>query len=294
MIKRNNLQKFINNEQTLFFEKNGYAVVDFLTQEDVMQLRSIYHKYKEFHLNCQKILHTTVDTEDSKMIETIDREIKKIIKPHLKSIVHEHDVLISSFIIKNKFEESTHFHQDPTRVDEGEACSVNIWIPLQDVDTSNGNLVVIPGTHRLCKSLRAVPSCPTYYQSFVSNLYKHQKEVPLKSGEAIFFDHSLIHASTSNNTPNDRIAVVICIKSKIHTPWLYFYMNEDNIIEEYELSAKVFSNLKKNSKPPKSMLRKSFKYDFKTLKYYQLLNFLKKEFKNVSYYHIMKAFLKRD
>jgi hypothetical protein len=64
----------------------------------------------------------------------------------------------------------------------------------------------------------------------------------LKAGEALIYDHALLHASLPNNSQNDRIACACGIIPK--GAEMKFYWNNKGVIEEYESSKAFF--LKEN------------------------------------------------
>lgn len=284
--------KFKKNSLSEFYRKNGYAVVNIFDSSEVDELRKLYLDFKSKHLTHQNVLHSTVDTENERLIRNIHDEIAKRLEPALGKLMFEYDLLLSGFLVKNGGGENrTAFHQDPTRVDEHVACSANVWIPLQSVDDENGNLVVVPGTHRLNRSLRVAPACPVYYSDFVDKLDAYSISIPLKLGQAVILDHSILHGSTSNTTQTERIAIVAAIKSDQSTPWLYYYKgkNSSNTIEKFRLDTESFSRTSKNYKPPESYFVESFEYEFEKIRYYDFLKFMKKEFNNVSFIELLKS-----
>src|SRR5205807_2339126 len=79
-----------------------------------------------------------------------------------------------------------------------------IWVPLVDVNETNGCLTVIPQSHKDQQMI--------YGGSFRGRQEDHREwlrqfEVPihLKAGQAIIFDNNILHNSTSNSTSEDRI-----------------------------------------------------------------------------------------
>ena len=98
-------------------------------------------------------------------------------------------------------------HQDWSFVDERAARSISMWIPLQAVDAGNGCMTVVPGSHRHAQPPRAIGSGFRYRDLEPTLRAHHLVDLPMASGEAVFFDHRLIHGSRSNAGPATRLAV---------------------------------------------------------------------------------------
>jgi ectoine hydroxylase-related dioxygenase (phytanoyl-CoA dioxygenase family) len=100
-------------------------------------------------------------------------------------------------------------HQDWTYVDEEKYSSYAFWIPLNDVDESNGALHIVKGSHRFHNALRG----PYVHEPFASLSEvikdKYSEVVRLRAGEALVWDHRLIHFSKSNITPSTRLAFTL-------------------------------------------------------------------------------------
>ncbi len=98
-------------------------------------------------------------------------------------------------------------HQDWSFVDESRARSVSVWIPLQDVDAENGCLQVVPGSHRHDQPLRGIGSGFRYRAAEAELRARHLHDLLMRAGEAVFFDHRLIHGSRGNDSALPRLAV---------------------------------------------------------------------------------------
>ena len=107
-------------------------------------------------------------------------------------------------------------HQDWTYVEENQGCrSYAIWVPLQDLNAENGCLEVLEGSHRAGNQWRGPgTTCP--FQEHEALIYERGmlSAQHLKAGEAIVWDHRLVHASPPNLTDFPRIAVTAIITPK--------------------------------------------------------------------------------
>lgn len=101
-------------------------------------------------------------------------------------------------------------HQDWTFVDETKYLSGSIWIPLVDTNRENGAFHAIVGSHRVERTYRGSPLWPLVSEGlsddFVAD-YLAFFEVP--AGQALAFDHRLIHGSFPNRSASPRPAIVV-------------------------------------------------------------------------------------
>src|SRR5690606_39245624 len=87
--------------------------------------------------------------------------------------------------------------------------SYTLWVGLTEITEEMGTTGVLEGSHRFLKRIRYTPDEIFHKQK------KHQiqvteddfKIIPLKAGQAILWDHSLIHHSMPNHSERDRINI---------------------------------------------------------------------------------------
>lgn len=156
--------------------------------------------------------------------------ILKTIHNLVEEICIDCEVYLSNYMIKTTEKEyCIDIHQDWSYVDETQHRSFNIWIPLQDTTIDNGTMVVLPKTHfKNIKTFRT-PVIPFYFDTFKELLYDYLLPIELKEGDFVIFDNSIIHGAISNNSMNNRLAVVLCIKPK-ETKLQFLFPEENNIL----------------------------------------------------------------
>lgn len=289
---------FYDQRLTEEYHKNGYVVLELFTAAEIEFFKSVYQAKRHYHLVDQEVLHSTADTANFDLINSIHEQVYPIIEDKLKSIIRDFDTLVCGYLTKKPGEMSaTSFHQDPTLVDEKIACSGNLWVPLQDVNENNGQLLVIPGSHRLGENnLRATPDCPLYYKDYRHRLKKYSEPIPLKAGQAVLLNHSMIHGSTSN-LKEERVALVTAIKSDSSLPWDFYYKHPDDKhsqIEHYHITFESFAKLQKNERPVDSKLVDKINYEFTKVSWVEFLKFMKSEYQKASHWDIIKAYFTHD
>lgn len=103
-------------------------------------------------------------------------------------------------------------HRDMRVVDERRHRAVCVWIPLVDVDDTNGALRVLPGSHMVDTSIRSVPRTPAVPRDAMHDLtFLDLDAVPAAAGEAVVFDLALIHGSDLNRSDAPRPAVGVAL-----------------------------------------------------------------------------------
>lgn len=209
--------------------RDGYVHLPFLDGEAVRELRELFARYHErdtitglyvASYRCGREVMEAVNEASSRIFsEAIDRHFRDI-RP-----------LGGTFIAK-AFDENNllHPHQDWNIVDECRYRSFTVWVPLQDVDDRNGAMYVLPGSHEWIRGYRHI-TIPCVYGKVYGLAWKHCVPVYMKAGEALVFDHALVHASMPNRTAEVRVAATHSIISGPGD--MRIYLNNNGTVEEY-------------------------------------------------------------
>ena len=139
--------------------------------------------------------------------------IRTFVDPVLAGRLKNFRVVLASLVSRSpgSGQSDLPLHQDWSFVDEARACSMSVWIPLQPVTPANGCMQVVPGSHKHAQPLRHIGS-GFRYGAIEEDLRKtYLQDVPLQAGEAVFFDHKLIHGSHSNHSDKPRLAIGVVI-----------------------------------------------------------------------------------
>lgn len=146
------------------------------------------------------------------------------------------DILPVSHLVKPFGRKSGIWHQDSSIVDERYHISLNAWMPLVNSHRLNGCMWMFPGSHINENHFRQ------FGHNFIEGkLYKKLKKyfVPIrvKAGEIVLFHRNIIHGSSNNWLPQDRIAIEAVVVSK--DAQLYNFHRERAILENKILGYKV-------------------------------------------------------
>jgi hypothetical protein len=98
-------------------------------------------------------------------------------------------------------------HADWTYVNEDANTSISVWVPLTDTTIENGCLGVIPFSQHLSHRIRGPRILQWEYPCNELLIEKMGKLLPIKAGQAVIYNHRLLHFSPPNNTGETRLAV---------------------------------------------------------------------------------------
>lgn len=243
----------------IFYDKNlnkdftsiGYVVFDLLNEEDLKELTLIYAKFiGKKHI--AQFTTTNVSISPELKIE-IARCIDEIVYPKISGIMRNINFWPGAFLIK-PIGENTAFeaHQDWTFVDEEQYVSGNLWIPLSDTDDKNGGMAFLESTHYPnIKSIRS-QTIPDFFHRNRALLKPFIKPVFLKAGQAVVFNHSIIHYSYPNISNQNRIAISKGFNSS-EANLLHYLRTTEHDVELYEMPQNFvfhYSNLNELKQKP--------------------------------------------
>lgn len=245
---------FKNSSHATRFQEDGYIVMPFFCEQEIDKLKTIYDGINH---NEEMLFESTSFIEDSAFKEIINRKVESIFNSKIEELFQDYKSLGTSFLTKRVGNNTTMpIHQDWTVVDEDNYSSITCWVPLVDTIYNNGAIQVIEGSHLFSKALRG-PSVPISFEGL--DLSPFLKTIPLKAGEAIIFNHALIHSSHSNRSDNERVAVTFGLTQK--EAQLLMYYSKKESIEKWEMPDNMFVEYPKiRFEPTIGKLKEEFDY----------------------------------
>lgn len=191
------------------FLKNGYVTGDFIPLHILDQLNDFYQNHQPKNYEGFHTTHFSTDTEYKKQVND---GIIQIIQPILDTYLEEYIPVFANFMLKTGGGNNPMpLHADWTYVYEPEYISIAMWIPLVDTTPQNSCLGVIPYSQHLSKNIRGpkiTQVLPPYDEILIK---KAGKLLPMKAGQAVIYDHRLLHYSPANKTDFVRPALNISI-----------------------------------------------------------------------------------
>ncbi len=218
-------------------EKNGFVVIPFLNPFEVQKLNNFYnsvHK-EEDPPNFIEDIHMTTWCPDFDYKMKVSNNLMEIFSGASQSFFKNFRRLNNVFIVKKSGKETVFkVHQDWNVIDETKYQSVNVWVPLHDVDENSGALWVLKGSHRINRNIRGAGYLFPGYDKYIKELEKAAISVKLKAGQAIVFYHSVIHGSPSNLSGHNRVAACFSIIPKEAPLCIYFQPTIDSELQRHE------------------------------------------------------------
>lgn len=216
--------------------EEGYIVRPFLHEEEIADLKKLY--FSRFPATNEGMYATAHDPNIDVRMEMnngINQVFKRAINEHFVN-VHP---LGGSFIAKGKSQKGILVpHQDWNIVDEDRFRSFNIWVPLVDLSPENGTIRVLPRSHTLVKSYRSA-NIPSLFGPVDDVLWKLLIPLNMKAGEALIYDHRLLHASGENSSSDLRLAAVYgIIPDEAHM--FYYHGLDEQTVQVFESNPEHF------------------------------------------------------
>lgn len=252
--------------------EDGYVVIPFLSEKEVQSLKQVFG---EAHPEQPAPFYATAHHQDSDFRKKMSAAISEVLKPHCELVFHECNLLGASFISKSKDDASKlQPHQDWNIVDETEFRSFNLWIPLVDLTEENGAIEVLPKSHDWVRGYRH-SSIDCAYRKVHDLVWENMKPLYMKAGEALIYDHSLLHASKANQTEEKRIACASGVMPA--EAEMFFYWNNNGAVEQYKSNVEFFMTQNIFEGPNGLEKVAALEYDFPTVEEADFYRFIGQE-----------------
>ena len=239
------------------FNRDGYVVIPWLTPHETTSLKQ---QFENAAIKQDNQFYASAHDTDLALRRTMSDAIKDAFQQAASKTLIDMELLGGSFIVKPPaYEHVLQAHQDWNIVDESQFVSCNIWVPLVDTSKGNGAIMVMPKSHRWIDAYRH-SSIPCAFSAVHDLILESMTTLELKAGEALIYNHALLHASHPNTSQFSRIACALGIKPKEAD--MLFYFNNEGTIEEYESNPDFFMLENVFTKPSQLNLKKSIPYNF--------------------------------
>lgn len=185
------------------FHRNGFVIIDLPPSLDIDALREKVLALKPGDDDFNRVggfAHSASLDSNIAYKTEVDRIGREAFAPIIEKLVPSHKIFISNLYIKPALGEEQPVHADWTITNSPQDVGINMWCPLIDTTKENGTLELVPGSHKLTDQIFTYGN-PTYYQNIQEELKRlYLQSIPLKKGQAVIFENSILHYSPPNRT----------------------------------------------------------------------------------------------
>lgn len=248
-VKSHELRKQIHEQ--------GYSVQNLIPETAIQQLLDLFNEYHTLE-NEKGGVFFSIFSQDTDYRKAIHYKIYEILQPIIDPLFQKYKIVLNSFVVKVSGPESEFYvHQDTTSLDESKFSALTLWIPLHNVDKSNGCLGLIPYSKHFFSPYRSI-SFPAPYEGIRETVKNYLKPIEMNVGEMLLFDNRTLHHSYCNLSGKPRISVICGLfpedaKVLSFNKPNYEFGGKVEVIEHddnYLLTGKTF--LKDNDKRPET------------------------------------------
>ncbi|MFO0947789.1 MAG: phytanoyl-CoA dioxygenase family protein [Planctomycetota bacterium] len=217
---------------------DGYMVRSLFSPADLEAMKSLFGAASS---GCGTGFYTSLWSDNVDYRRTIHEGAREILRRKSFPFLEGYRMCLANFAVKvpGSEEGKVPLHQDWSMTDESRFAPVTIWCPLSDVDEVNGCLTIVPGSHRICRRIRANFPLDVGY-SPIDDIaaeveQNHVRRIPMHAGEGFVYNPGVFHGSQINRSDSPRVALVAAFIPE-EAPLLHYYQTSKRRIEVYEVS----------------------------------------------------------
>jgi len=229
---------FRDAETQRTLDREGYVTVSLVDGADLVRLRELVARVQSALRTDRRWeprgFEELMYVEDRELRRAVQADLEAVLAPRLAEHVRDCHILVSNVFVKAPAPANNVVppHQDFCVVDESAGWEhVQMWMPLVDVDASNGCLCVLPRAHRIANPYRAQGD-KTPFESFLDR--RIMRPLELRAGEAVLFSGRTVHASERNGTDRPRPAVA-CLFARVEAPLVHYHRIDARRVEVFRL-----------------------------------------------------------
>ena len=227
----------------------GYAVIPFLDDDAIADLEAVYWRLGPAPGDPRMTIHFDFQSDSPPYKERVADAVRPLLEPRIDRALDRYHLFSPNFIMKWPGARSGFApHQDTSLVDESQHRSVTIWCPLTDTlggdHGDNGVLRFVPGSHDFVEWIRAHdPGAFAFPGTEQDIIDRYGVEVPLRAGEAIVFDHRVVHFSMPNAHPEPRLVIAMGLRPEEADLLHYRRDGDDDEFDVYEIDDDYYINM---------------------------------------------------
>lgn len=207
--------KFRDAETQAEFDRNGFVVRRILSDDEVAEARvrlDAAAAGRSFERNdCEDSYYNSMFEREPVFQARLRDSMAKIFHPRLDAMLSDTRYFETSLLFKPQNSRALNVHQHVPLTEKPFATSVFCWCPLEDCDEASGTLLLVPRSQHLLRFIRTLQTDEYFLDYRDEVTRRHAIPVPVKAGEAILFENSLLHGSVANNEQRARRAVLTIV-----------------------------------------------------------------------------------
>jgi hypothetical protein len=230
---------FNNIEHQVLFEKQGYIVLPFLSQDEVQVLCNFFDELHPYIGESGFFSGTYNNDNDYK--DKASAEIVSVFTRAYEELFTNYTPFGGSFLYKVPGESSElAIHQDWTIVDESQFVALNCWVPLCDVTMENGPIMVVPGSQYDNFNVIRCPTLPFFFSGEDAFMIKEVIPMEVPAGTAVILNQSVVHYSPPNKSNKVRKAITAGIKTKDAPMQFHYKVPDKDELEVFQMPENFF------------------------------------------------------
>jgi hypothetical protein len=224
---------FKSSEHQALFDKQGFIVLPFLTQDEINTLNSFFD---QTHPNLiENGFVSGSYSPDFNYKKKASDKIVEVFNRAYENYFVNYTPFGGAFLYKTPGNQSAlAAHQDWTIVNEETDIALNCWVPLCDITTDNGPIMILPGSqYSKHKALRA-PTLPFFFSGNDDVIMEQLEPMIVPAGTAVILNQSVIHYSPANTYSNIRKAITAGVKSSGAQMYFHYKLPDENLLEVFK------------------------------------------------------------
>lgn len=218
--------EFINPELQQEYDENGYVIIrNVLNTDEVGQLKRLFELHYGYNKQDNNLWNSLCDIPHDSS-RSLSNQILAIVKPNLDKYVRNYVCPAATFLVKNPMAESAiTIHRDFSVQDELNFSYQNIWLPIVDTTSQNGQLYVLKKSHKFF-DYPLPHNTPWPYMEHEKLLVEYCDVIDAKAGDLVIYGDKILHGSFDNLTDAPRPVVHFGLLHP-EAKFLYHYLNAE-------------------------------------------------------------------
>ncbi len=234
---------FLDDQAERDFARDGYAVVRLIGADEAAALLDGLAPLRRAPRpeGDGSGLYVSFMDSDRDQRRRLYHYFRDALEPRLEGVLDGYTVLAATLLDKPAGEGGMDLHRDWWMSSDLQDRNLIVWCPLVDADDANGTIRLVVGSHRLIPDLSA-PHGGVYYARYQDALKRRSRSFPLRAGEALIFDATILHWSPAPGSGRARPAVNLMCLPKGAVPVFHkAHASPDGpMFEQFDMSGEGF------------------------------------------------------